>query len=247
MSSAFATRAANSVMFACATRFGEGRHRGSFMAPVAAWSAEKRAHRFGQRSRSLRRAVDPDDLRGTFGVFAAVDPQFVLCVEARTSHGSDEHAHFDRPGVFERLDEGAARVDDDRARSAARSNLFGHAQQPFDAGLFHVAEVDRVVDVALGVHVSPANRDRGRLNGYAGHGHRRGLRRKANYNRRWVRTRQTPGGERPSRASPWNTMWSSFQVPPPHGPPPRVNVDPRFMRHSGFWTVIRRPRIRGRC
>ena len=53
-------------------------------------------------------------------------------------------------------DEVAEGVDDHRAL-AARVGLGADAVQPLDAHDLHEAEVDRVVDVAHGVHVSPAD------------------------------------------------------------------------------------------
>src|SRR5262249_4596239 len=64
-------------------------------------------------------------------------------------------------------------VHDHYSEARKRSEPLAHLVQPFDARLFHIAEVDRVVDVALSVHVAPADRKRGRVNSGAGCGHRR--------------------------------------------------------------------------
>ena len=72
-------------------------------------------------------------------------------------------AHLDRTGISHRLEEGTTGVDDHRPIAAgANQNL--HRLDPFDPGLLHEAEVDGVVDVAVGIHVAPANRDRRDMN-----------------------------------------------------------------------------------
>jgi hypothetical protein len=64
------------------------------------------------------------------------------------------------PGIAELTDEVAEGVDDDEAL-AVHVRRATHAVQPVDADDLHVAEVQRVVDMAHRVHVAPAD----------GHGH----------------------------------------------------------------------------
>src|SRR5205085_11291153 len=117
-----ATRLANAVRFAPATRSSDGRQTGSLMpvsspisAPASAFLlGQQRAKPLRQRRRLRAREVDPDELCRAVGVFALVHPDFVVALDAALARRADEHLHFDLARIRERGMEDTARVDDDR-------------------------------------------------------------------------------------------------------------------------------------
>jgi hypothetical protein len=80
---------------------------------------------------------------------------------------ADGHAHGDVGRINERDNEIAGSVHDHRAMAAVVALPACHRIDPFDPRLFHVAEVDGVVDVAEHVHVAPAQLLQRRVNQHA--------------------------------------------------------------------------------
>src|SRR6185503_20414884 len=80
-------------------------------------------------------------------------------LHARAAGRGAEHLDLHRAGIVDGLAKVARRIDDHDARAVPRLAARHERLEPPDARLLHVAEVDRVVDVAHRVHVAPADLD----------------------------------------------------------------------------------------
>src|SRR5208283_2879644 len=65
---------------------------------------------------------------------------------------------LDGTRINQLFDKAAIRRDDDRPQAVA-APAATDGIEPRDASLFHVTEIHRVIDVAHGIHVTPANRN----------------------------------------------------------------------------------------
>jgi hypothetical protein len=113
----------------------------------------------GNAQRLLLFRVDEHDFGRAIGVQLAVYVHFVERGHARSPRRAREHLHLDRAGIVDRLPEVARGIDDHDADRRPGIAARQQRLEPADARLLHVAEVDRVVDVAHRVHVAPADVD----------------------------------------------------------------------------------------
>lgn len=108
-----------------------------------------------------RRRIHPDDFRRTkrkdcLAADILDNSHLIGGFEAAAPEMSGIGAHFDRPRIGHRHHEGTGGIDNHRSL-AHGGNLVPLFFQPFAARLFHEAEVDGVIHVAVGVHIAPAN------------------------------------------------------------------------------------------
>src|SRR4029434_4539827 len=85
---------------------------------------------------------------------------------------AQRHPDLDFAWIDKRLEKRATGIDDHRARVLiVHVTQYRLRIQPFDARLFHVPEVHRVVDVAERVHVGPTDRLQRRVDEQARYRH----------------------------------------------------------------------------
>src|SRR6185436_1573981 len=119
------------------------------------------AYAVGYPCRPLRLHVYEYHDSGAIGVRfrIGVDPKLVIRRHAGAARGADQQLHLDRARVGDGALVIARRIGDDNAGGLPGLVFRHQLAEPADPSLFHVAEIDRVVDVTHGVHVAPANRN----------------------------------------------------------------------------------------
>ncbi len=142
-------------------------HRRNDPSELSVRGTEQRKHARRQWDGTARRPVGPDHARGAVRVTLFADHEIVVAANARASRIADGHAHVDVGRINERDNEIAGSVHDHRAMAAVVALPARHRIDPFDPRLFHVAEIDGVVDVAEHVHVAPAQLLQRRVNQHA--------------------------------------------------------------------------------